>query len=108
ARSSRHQDDDDVSPRDEPWRPGREEPDGSTVSGCARGSRVSTGAPVAPPARSLMRMNSLVWQRPSSFLLAYAPASARIRRGQRFGGRCWRLLRAYPRRLADGLLLESP
>jgi hypothetical protein len=44
ARSSRRQNDDDVSPRDEPWRTGRAEPDGSTVSGYARASRVSSGA----------------------------------------------------------------
>jgi hypothetical protein len=77
--------------RAEPWHPGREEPDGSTVSGYARGSRVSTGAPVAPPARNLMPMNSLVWQRPSSLIPGYTPASARIRHDQRFGERCWRL-----------------
>ena len=36
-----------VVPRDEPGRVGREEPDGSVVSGYARASRVSSGAPIA-------------------------------------------------------------
>ena len=53
-------------------------------------------------------MNSLVSQRPSSFIPGYAPASARIRHDQRLAEGVGVGLRAYPRHLATGLLLESP
>ncbi len=95
------------SPRDEPWRPGREEPDGSAVSGYARAWRVSSGAPIALPAWKLMPMNGFVataflvhsWIRAG--ISAYPSRSA-------IGGRFCDHLRAYPRREAARFLLESP
>ena len=46
TRPSGRPDDDDLSSRDAARRVGREEPDGSAVSGCARASRASTGASI--------------------------------------------------------------
>jgi hypothetical protein len=43
----------------------------------------------------------------SSCLLGYAPAAARSRRDQRFGGRCGRWPSRVSTPLATGLLLES-
>ena len=61
--TSRRRNHDDVSPRDEPWGSGPEEPYRSTASGYARGSRVSAGAPVDPPAseNSCRRTASWLW-----------------------------------------------
>ena len=97
ARASRRQDHDDVSPRHEPGRPGREEPDGPTVSANARGSRASTGVRVAPPPWKRMPMNRLASRRPPRAFLDTRPqprvsaaishSAERVRDG----------LRAYPR-----------
>jgi hypothetical protein len=69
------------------WRWQFVEPDGSTVSGYAPGSRGSTGAPVAPPAGNLVPMNRFVWPNPPRSCLirasrrAYPPHSAIWRGG---------------------------
>ena len=90
ARALGRQDDDDVSPRHESWRAGREESDGSTVSGYARASRVSTGGPDRAACSETLGDEPFRVATSSSLIPGYAPAAARIRVDLRFGGRYWR------------------
>jgi hypothetical protein len=78
------------------------------VSEYARGWRVSAGAPVAPLAWNPMPMNSLRWQRPPRAFLDTRQQPRVSGTISDVAGGVGDGLRAYPRRRATGLLLESP